>query len=384
MCYGIRWFKCKLKPPKKNEPPHGSPQYQKTYKFKKIVDHLNTTFPKFYKYSEFQAIDESLVKTKCRLQEIQYCPDKPAWRGLKIWCRCDSKNSTSCYLYRFEPYMGKKHTQVSKNGLYHDVVYRLCSDLKGSNVKLFFDNLYNSLSLIQSLQRDGIWASGMIRSNHIGLHPNVKKPPKLARGEHKIYQDKKNPNLTCCVWADMKNVRYASVACDPTVVSVTIRRISRNYVCVNQPLVAQRYNQHYKSIDLLDQYLSSYPISCRTYRSWKHIWWFCFQAAVVNSYILYKETHSGPLPKSYAHIDFRIALAKEMIGTFSMRQSTPLSKPLYVGPTSPNEKLWVIRIAKLTLLLFEYADLIRNIMGLQSTQFMVVKFAQYQFANNAI
>ena len=40
----------------------------------------------------------------------------------------------------------------------------------------------------------------------------------------------------------------------------------------------------------------------------------------------------------YAHIDLRIALAKEMIGTFSMRQSTPLLKPLYVGPTSPNEQ----------------------------------------------
>ena len=170
--------------------------------------------------------------------------------------------------------MGKKHTKVSKNGLYHDVVYRLCSDLKGSNVKLFFDNLYNSLLLIQSLQRDGIWASGTIRSNHIGLHPNVKKPPKLARGEHKRQhtKTKKTPNLTCCVWADTKNVRYASVACDPTVVSVTIRRMSHNNVRVNQPLAAQWYNKHYKSIDLLDQHLSSYPISPRTYHSWKHIW----------------------------------------------------------------------------------------------------------------
>ena len=103
---------------KKNEPPHTSPQYQKTYKFSKIVDHLNMTFPKFYKYSEFQVIDESVVKTKCHLQEIHYCPNKPGWRGLKIWCRCDSKNSTSCYLYQFMPYMGKKHTQVSKSGLY--------------------------------------------------------------------------------------------------------------------------------------------------------------------------------------------------------------------------------------------------------------------------
>ena len=52
--------------------------------------------------------------------------------------------------------------------------------------------------------------------------------------------------------------RYCSVACDPSVVGVEVRRISRNYVRVNQPLVAQRYNQHYKSIDLLDQYLSAY------------------------------------------------------------------------------------------------------------------------------
>ena len=237
------------------------------------------------------------------------------------------------------------------------------------------------MSLIQSLQRDGIWASGMIHSNHIGLHPNVKKPPKLTRGEHKIYQDKKTPNLTCCVWADTKYVRYASVACDPTVVGVTIHQISRNYVHVNQPLVAQHYNKHYKSINLLDQHLSSYPISCRTCQSWKHIWWFCFQTAVVNAYILYKEMHSGPLPKSYAYVDFRIALAKEMIGTFSMRQITPLLKPLYVLQMN---NLWVIRITKLTLLLLEYADLIKSIMALQNAQFMVVKFVQYQFANNAI
>ena len=72
--------------------------------------------------------------------------------------------------------MGKKHTPVSKHGLYRDVVYRLCSDIKGSNVKLYFDNLYNSLVLLQNLQKDHIWATGTIRSNRIGLHPNVKKP----------------------------------------------------------------------------------------------------------------------------------------------------------------------------------------------------------------
>ena len=323
---------------KENELPRNSPHYDRRYKFKGLVDHLNTAFPKYYKFSEFQALDESLIKTKCRLPNIVFAPDKPARRGLKIWCRCDAKNSRSCYLFKFEPYMGKKHTQVSKNGLYHDVVYRLCSDLKGSNVKLFFDSLYCSLAVLQDLQKDHIYGTGTLRKNRLGLHPTVKNPPKMIRGEHKIYQDKKNPNLTCCVWQDTKHVRYASVACDPSVVGVAVRRVSRNYVRVNQPLVAQRYNQHYKAIDLLDQHIAAYPISRRTNRSWKHIFWFCFQTSVLNAYIIYRETHPGPMPKTYSHIDFRIALAKELIGNFSTRQVNPITKPLFVGPGVPNEQ----------------------------------------------
>ena len=94
--------------------------------------------------------------------------------------------------------------KFQENGLYHDVIFRLCSDLKGSNVKLYFDNLYCSLSVLQDLQKDNIWATGTIRGNRIGLHPTVKKPPKMVRGEHKMFQDKKNPNLTCCNMAGYK------------------------------------------------------------------------------------------------------------------------------------------------------------------------------------
>ena len=161
---------------KQNELQRNSPHYDRQYKFKNLVEHLNTVFPRYYKFSEYQAIDESLVKTKCRLPNIIYAPDKLARRGLKIWCRCDAKNSQSCYLFKFEPYMGKKHTSVSRNGLYHDIVYRLCSDLKGSNVKLFFDSLYCSLALLQDLQNDHIYGTGMLRKNRLGLHPTVKQP----------------------------------------------------------------------------------------------------------------------------------------------------------------------------------------------------------------
>ena len=183
---------------KQNELPRNSPHYDRRYKFQKLVEHLNTVYPKYYKFSEFQAIDESLIKNKCKLPNIQWAPDKAGRRGLKIWCRCDAKNSRSCYLFQFEPYMGKKHTTVSKRGLYHDVVFRLCSGLKGSNVKLFFDNLYTSLSVLQDLQKHNIWASGTICGNRIGLHPTVKKPPKCYVESIKYFRiEKPKFNLLC-------------------------------------------------------------------------------------------------------------------------------------------------------------------------------------------
>ena len=128
---------------------------------------------------------------------------------------------------------------------------------------------------------------------------------------------------------------------------VAVRRVSRTYVHVNQPLVAQLYNQHYKSIDLFDQHMAAYPVSRRTYRSWKHIFWFCFQASVINSYIIYRETNPGPLPKTYSHIDFRILLAKQLIGNFSTRQVNPITRPLFVGLDASNEQLMNYQNTKL-------------------------------------
>ena len=68
------------------------------------------------------------------------------------------------------------------------------------------------------------------------------------------------------------------------------------------------------------------------------ILWCCVQTSMINIYIIYRETHPGPMPKMYSHIDFRIALAKELIGNFSMRQVNPITKPLFVGPGVPNEQ----------------------------------------------
>ena len=63
------------------EPPKDSPQYDKLYKVRPVLEQMNTLFPRYYKGSSHQAIDESMVKTRSHDSMRNYCPMKPAKFG---------------------------------------------------------------------------------------------------------------------------------------------------------------------------------------------------------------------------------------------------------------------------------------------------------------
>ena len=48
----------------------GHPQYDKLYKVQLLVDHCNAVFPKYYNFSDHIALDESIIKTKSRLDNV--------------------------------------------------------------------------------------------------------------------------------------------------------------------------------------------------------------------------------------------------------------------------------------------------------------------------
>ena len=111
------------------EPPKDSPQYDKLYKVRPVLEQMNRLFPHYYKGSSHQAIDESMIKTKSHDSMRNYCPMKPCKFGFKIWSRCDSKFAERPYLIQFEPYLGKRFTKASKHGLFFDIVSRLTYSL---------------------------------------------------------------------------------------------------------------------------------------------------------------------------------------------------------------------------------------------------------------
>ena len=162
---------------KSMEPDKESSSYDKLYKMRPIVEHLNNAFPRYWHYSGTICIDESTVKMRSRDSVKQYNPSKPNRYGWKVWSCCDSESPQKPYLISFIPYLGKKFTKVSKYGLFFDVVTKLTEPMRGSNVRLYTDSAYSHLRTFTYLMKHSIYASGTVRSNSLGLHPFVRAPP---------------------------------------------------------------------------------------------------------------------------------------------------------------------------------------------------------------
>ena len=101
-------------------------------------------------------------------------------------------------------------------------------------------------------------------------------PKKVPRGWHKIFQDENDRFLTICVWNDTKAVRFVSTCSDPTVVS------------------------YY-------------------------------------AFILFTSTNKIPRRNNYTQSEFRIALWKQLIGSFSVCKYEPKVQPLFISPDASND-----------------------------------------------
>ena len=107
--------------------------------------------------------------------------------------------------------------------------------------------------------------------------------------------------------------------CQPTGTD-TIRRKKKgddgkiHFVDIPQPPSVKLYNKYMGGVELSDQQRSYYSVGARRAKKWwKYVFFFLLAVSVINAYIFYKKTVARPL----IHLEFRLALAKELVATFS-------------------------------------------------------------------
>jgi hypothetical protein len=262
--------------PKKNQP-----GYDKLYKIRPFIQTLLNNFQRAYNPSKIIAIDESMVKFTGRNSNKQYMPKKPIKRGFKIWCLVDKQG----YLWNFEIYTGKVGEKAEKQ-LGARVVKQLSQPLQEKNHCLFFDNYFTSYPLMTYLKSKNINACGTVNLTRKFL-PALKNDKHLTLGEYDWSIDEESTSIV--KWRDKRIVSLLSNFHNPTETTQVQRRCKDgSTTMVSCPIVLSEYNKHMNCVDKFDQNKKSCQIDRKAKKWWHRLFFHFIDAAVVNSYVLYK------------------------------------------------------------------------------------------------
>ena len=295
--------------------PQSDPQYDRIWKVRPVIDVLSKTFLDVYTPHATNSIDEAMIPFKGRSALKQYIPLKPIKRGIKVWTRADAENG---YVSQFQVYLGKVRGTVERH-LGERVVKDLTRPLIGRNFTIYCDNFFTSAKLFEDLLSDSIYACGTLRSDRLGYPDEFRPFLKKGLGERGKSMQIQRGNLLFSLWQDKKVVSALSTGCEVGEGSVLRREKSgarRTFQC---PYNIIQYNKYMGGVDRNDQLRQYYCVRLKSRKFYKYIFWFLFELAVANSYVLTRY-----VPSTGHHcchfVDYRLELAKQLIGDYNSRK----------------------------------------------------------------
>lgn len=282
----------------------------KLFKLRPVLESLKKSFHSAVDPEEFQSIDEQIIPFKGKLSMKQYIPKKPKPWGVKVWVR----SGTSGYMYRFEVYQGAaRRGEISQMGLAPDVILRLCDDIKQKNHKVFFDNFFCTIPLIEALQQQGIYGTGTCRVNRLqGAGAKLKSEKQLkeeGRGACSVVTNAEN--ITVTRWLDNKVIHMASscVGRSPADEAQRWCKKDKEMLKIQRPFSVKLYNQHMGGVDQVDQMVAMYPHRRKNKRWYIRVFFHFLDVTVVNAWHL--ERMSGLEKRDLLH--FKASVARSLI-----------------------------------------------------------------------
>ena len=287
---------------------------------------------------ECQSIDEQIIPTKSRSSLRQYLPKKPHKWGYKVWARC----GVTGILYDFEIYCGKNGRQ---DGRVESVILRLSENLpRQVNHKLFFDNYFSTMSIIQKLHAEGVLCLGTVRNNRLmGADRAMKSRQQLESEGRGSFDYSTDANSGVCVvrWIDNGMVQLLSSYIGPEEDERKITRWStkeKKKIEIKVPKMVTQYNLHMGGVDLCDMLMSLYRIPLRSTKWYMPILYYVLNAAVVNSWLLYRRDYAllhEPEGKQSSLLQFQSEISEALIlsnKVITPRRNGPGRPPLSSSP----------------------------------------------------
>jgi len=292
------------------------------HKIRPVIDHLNNKYQSI-PFSRDLCVDEQLCATKARMYLKQYMPMKPHKWGYKLFMLCDVNG----FAHKFEIYTGSENLPKNRLptepdlGASANVVVRLTREVpKNVNHRVYFDNYYTTIELIDYLNENGINSLGTVRKNRI---PNSRIPSdnmlkKCKRGSSFEYMATyKNTNISSVTWKDNKNVSLLSNYCGSLPYTKVKRfdRKKKQNVEVKCPALVIEYNRFMGGVDLLDSLIGRHKITMRTKKWYMRLFYHMLDMTIINAWLLYKRVqkengNNAPMKLKAFRIDIATCLTK--------------------------------------------------------------------------
>lgn len=263
---------------------------------------------------EKQAVDEQVIPFKGRSHLKQYNQKKPHKWGFKVFTRA----SSSGIMHDFAIYVGKGTCPITDLGMSGDIVDHLCKELPNDqNFKVYFDNWFASLKLVNTLKKKGIWSVGTIRSDRMGSCPLKSQEELQKKGRGALdWKVETNSGIVVVRWLDSKALQMISSYCavEPTDTCKRYSKQEGKHVEVVRPHIVSQYNQFMGGVDLVDMLVELYRIDIRSNKWYTRIIFWCLNVSVVTAWQLYrrhetqrkkkKTGNNDPNPISIPHSKF--------------------------------------------------------------------------------
>ena len=308
-------------------PPYRQPGHDRLHHVRTVMDEVLRRCTETYHPHQNVSVDEAMVKFRGRLSFRQYLPAKPTKYGIKVWMRADPKNG---FVNEFQVYTGREENN-REVGLATRVVLDMTRLIWGRGHIVNVDNYFCSPELLSRLIDNGTLGRGTVRSNRKGF-PQQLLAKKVIRKQGQFNTAQKG-EMTAAVWMDKKHIFFLSTADNPATIESHVERKSRRGELkeVPAPSIVGQYNSNMNGVDHADQLRTEYPTFRTSRKWWQYVFWFVFDTAVTNAFILMKEsdnhqrrTKTGK-PKPLSLLEFRMNLAKLLIGDYSENKRASLA-----------------------------------------------------------
>ena len=232
-----------------------------------------------YRAHENLTVDEQLVGFRGRCPFRMYIPDKPAKYGIKLLMMNDSETK---YMLNAIPYLGKD-ASVPKGGLQlgHMYTKQLTQPYHHTNRNVTTNNCFTSVPLVTDLLKNcGLTLVGTVRANKREIPDAMKKKRNRAPGSTAFLFTK-----------DMTLVSYLpNKVTNKKVVLLLSSKHRQPTVFENgKPEIITFYNKTKGGTENFDQMCDLYSCSRKTNRWPMCLFFAIINAAIVNSYIIYRE-----------------------------------------------------------------------------------------------